>query len=176
MCDMTHSYVWRDSFICVTWLIHTCDNLIHMCDKTRKWRASCCDCLIWASLHRLWMVSRDRCVALCCSVLRCFAVCCSTLQYVAVRCSTLQYVAVCWGYGWSQGTGVLHCVAVCCSKEWPTESCHTCEWVMSQLRCVTNVNESCLTYEWVMSRIRMRHVTHTKCHVTHMNESRHTYE
>ena len=31
MCDMTHSYVWhdsyvrRDSFTCVTWLIHTCD-------------------------------------------------------------------------------------------------------------------------------------------------------
>ena len=24
-CDMTHSYVWHDSFICVTWLIHTCD-------------------------------------------------------------------------------------------------------------------------------------------------------
>ena len=22
---MTHSYVWRDSFICVTWLIHMCD-------------------------------------------------------------------------------------------------------------------------------------------------------
>jgi len=28
MCDMTHSYVWRDSFICVTWLIHTC-NVTH---------------------------------------------------------------------------------------------------------------------------------------------------
>jgi len=25
MCDMTHSCVWRDSFICVTWLIHVCD-------------------------------------------------------------------------------------------------------------------------------------------------------
>jgi len=25
MCDMTHSYVWHDSFICVTWLIHMCD-------------------------------------------------------------------------------------------------------------------------------------------------------
>ena len=24
-CDMTHSYVWHDSFIRVTWLIHTCD-------------------------------------------------------------------------------------------------------------------------------------------------------
>jgi len=25
MRDVTHSYVWRDSFICVTWLIHMCD-------------------------------------------------------------------------------------------------------------------------------------------------------
>jgi len=25
MCDMTHSYVWHDSFICEIWLIHMCD-------------------------------------------------------------------------------------------------------------------------------------------------------
>jgi hypothetical protein len=25
MCDMNHSCVWHDSFICVTWLIHMCD-------------------------------------------------------------------------------------------------------------------------------------------------------
>ena len=25
MCDTTHSYVWHGSFICVTWLIHVCD-------------------------------------------------------------------------------------------------------------------------------------------------------
>ena len=25
MCEMTHSYVWRDSFICETWRIHTLD-------------------------------------------------------------------------------------------------------------------------------------------------------
>jgi len=24
-CDMTHSYVWHDSFIYITWLIHICD-------------------------------------------------------------------------------------------------------------------------------------------------------
>ena len=49
LCDMAHSYVWHDSFICVTWLIHKCDMthsyvwrvsficvtwLIHMCDMT----------------------------------------------------------------------------------------------------------------------------------------------
>jgi len=25
MCDLASSYVWRDSFVCVTWLIHMCD-------------------------------------------------------------------------------------------------------------------------------------------------------
>ena len=52
MCDMTHSYVWHDSFMCATWLIHTCDMthsyvwhdsftcvtwLIHMCDMTHSY-------------------------------------------------------------------------------------------------------------------------------------------
>jgi len=46
-CDMTHLYVWRthlyvwhDSFICVTWLIHTCDMTHHiwMCHLTRAQR------------------------------------------------------------------------------------------------------------------------------------------
>jgi len=39
---MPHAYVWHDSFICVTWLIHMCDmthsygwhRLIHMCNMT----------------------------------------------------------------------------------------------------------------------------------------------
>jgi len=48
VCDMTHSYVWQEwgvelpalwihraTFICVTWLIHTCTWLIHMFE-TRK--------------------------------------------------------------------------------------------------------------------------------------------
>ena len=66
---MTHSYVWHDSFICVTWLIHMCDMthsyvwhdsfmthsyvwhdsficvtwLIHMCDMTHSWLIRMCD-------------------------------------------------------------------------------------------------------------------------------------
>ena len=43
------------------------------------------------------------------------------------------------------------------------------EWVMAHIWMshVTHMNESCHTYEWVMSRIWMSHVTH-------MNESCHT--
>ena len=36
MCDMTHSYVWHNSFICVTWLIHVAWP-IHMCDMTHSY-------------------------------------------------------------------------------------------------------------------------------------------
>jgi len=51
-CDITHSYVWHDSFICVTWLIYMFDMthlhawhdsftcvtwLIHMCDMTHSY-------------------------------------------------------------------------------------------------------------------------------------------
>ena len=81
------------------------------------------------------------------------------------------------------------------------ESCHTYEWVMSHIwmRHVTRTNESCPTYEWVMSHSRytratlradlrahihewvMSHVWMSISHiwmrhVTHMNESYHTYD
>jgi len=36
MCDMTHSYVWHDSFIRVTWITHMCD-MTHKCDMTHLW-------------------------------------------------------------------------------------------------------------------------------------------
>jgi len=52
MCGMTHSYVWHDSFICVTWLVHMC-NMTHshvwhdsfMCVTLAGWSAWCvCGC------------------------------------------------------------------------------------------------------------------------------------
>jgi len=51
-CDMTHSYVWHDSFICMIWLIHMCDTThsyawhdsficvtwpIHTCEMTQSY-------------------------------------------------------------------------------------------------------------------------------------------
>jgi len=37
-CDVTHSYVWQDSFICVTWRIHMCDFT-----PSHVWHDSLCD-------------------------------------------------------------------------------------------------------------------------------------
>ena len=35
MCDMTHLCVWRDSFMCVTLLIHACDILFKSTTRSR---------------------------------------------------------------------------------------------------------------------------------------------
>jgi len=52
VCDMTHSYMWHDTFVYVAWLIHVCDMThlyvwhtsftrvtwrIHMCDMTHSY-------------------------------------------------------------------------------------------------------------------------------------------
>ena len=86
---MTRAYVWRDSFICVTGLIHMCDVthsyvcvtwLIHTCAVTHSY--------VWCNSFICvpWVKYVLRCVAVCCSVLQCVAVCCSVLQCVAVCC------------------------------------------------------------------------------------------
>jgi len=36
MCDMTHLCVWHDALLCVTWLICVCDMTLHMCAMTNS--------------------------------------------------------------------------------------------------------------------------------------------
>jgi len=46
-CDVTHSYVWHDSLICATWLIHMCDTthfyLCHGSFLCLTWHRNMCD-------------------------------------------------------------------------------------------------------------------------------------
>jgi len=87
-------------------------------------------------------------------------------------------------YEWTCTCHMSHVTHV--NESCHTESCHTCEWVMSHfwMSHVTHtvwpkqghevewvkahLNESCHTREWVMSHMWMSHVTH-------LNESCHTY-
>jgi len=46
MCDMTHSYVWHDSFISVTWLIDVFD-MTHTCIRTASHVLSTVTCSSW---------------------------------------------------------------------------------------------------------------------------------
>jgi len=41
MCDMTHAYVWHDSFMCLTWLVPKCDMT-----NSYVWHDSCI-CVTW---------------------------------------------------------------------------------------------------------------------------------
>ena len=92
MCVMTHSYVWHDSFVCVTRL--TC---VYMSLRA-EWHASS----TWRGLFH----PQDKCVACWrvsysgdytaahCNILQHTATRCNTLQYTATHCSILQHSAV----------------------------------------------------------------------------------
>jgi len=193
ICNMNHSYVWHDSFICVTWLIHMCDMpcpyvtwLIHMCN-----------------IHTI----REKEVSL--QEIR------SRFEFVPGLFGIVLRGRYLYG-AWPRTVLILiefkfivpelwQLVVFCTFRILPeaqychnthlshTHTCHThthvtrgwhvssiCDrphsmWDMthpymtSWMRHVTHMNESCHTYECVMSHIWMRHVTH-------MNESCHTYE
>jgi len=105
MCDMTHSYVWRDSVMCATWLIH-------MCDVTHS-------CVYHHSFRRLtWHIHV-----------------CTTTPSNAFTCVAWQrhvlYIArvneSCHTYEWVTSHIWMSHVAHM------TESCHTYKWVMSHI-------------------------------------------
>ena len=115
-----------------------------------------------------------QCVAVCCSALQCAAVCCSMLQCVAECGSVLQRVAACCCLVQCVAVccSVLQCVAVCCSVQMDTS--RTGYFMSKRIRLcllshVTHMNESCHTYRYVTSHIWMHHFTH-------MHSSRFTIE
>ena len=96
MCDMTHPYEWRDSFTCVTWLIHVLAQwLLHVNDMTHS--PSCGQNP--ANVHILGTESRCNKPATylqhTCrqppSRERSYSRHCNTLQHAAPRCNTLQH-------------------------------------------------------------------------------------
>ena len=123
MCDMTHSYVWHDSFICVTWLIH-------MCDMTHSyvWHNSfiCCDTLWYASAAALLMSH---------IITHATYECTTHIShymydlYAAVEaCRTVRWAE------WHIQTWVVVMSHIWMSHvTFMNESCHTCEWVMSHI-------------------------------------------
>jgi len=129
-CDMTHSYIWHDSFARVTWLsVHPPSRkykssiyvtwLILIYAMTHSYtrhdsfarvtwlpvhppprKYDAFICVTWL-IHTYDMTCVLQCVTVCCSVLQCVAVCCSVLQCVIVCCSVLQYTYdMTCGYTW----------------------------------------------------------------------------
>ena len=99
-CDVTHFYVRRVTFLCVTWLISTWNMshvihetcvtwLISMCDVTHfyMWRLSLC-----ISLPLFIPLSLSH-FTTCAITLQHAATCCNTLQHTVTHCNTLQHAA-----------------------------------------------------------------------------------
>jgi len=78
--DMTNSYVWHDSFIRVTWLLHTCDMTQHMND----WQC-CAISSTHAHLGRMAEGTKKRCREYCDSRT-------SRHTYVNESCHTYEWV------------------------------------------------------------------------------------
>ena len=138
ICDVTRSYVWRDSFICVTWLMH-------MCDATHSyvWRDSFI-CVTWLTRlnymfqatrlyvrhsfysRRVIYVWRDSCIC---------------VRWLVCRVTDAQYCQEL--YEWVMShiwmSHVTH----------RNESRHAYEGVMSQTHKIakSSMNESCHAYK-----------------------------
>ena len=167
---MTHPFGWHDSFICVTWLIHTCDItnayvrhdsficvtwLIQMCDMTHSYMwldlFICVTCLIHMCDVTHSYVRHDSFIYNTWLIHMCD-------MYVIWHISTCDSLDIFDSLHTCNATRIT---SSSCAKSSGHESkwqfsCHTYERVMS------HTNESCPTrmshapYEWVMSL----HVNH----------------
>jgi len=114
MCGMTPSYVWHDSFICVTWLNITRSSYVWhlcMCDMTHSyvWHDSFI-CVTWlihicdiTDSYVWWLFPGNTIIVMCDFIPSLTLRCCSVL-------SVLQCVAVCCN-------DESHCVSVCCCDD-----------------------------------------------------------
>jgi len=142
MCDMTHSNVWHDSFICVTRPIHMCD-MTH----TYTWHAAfiCVTCLVNM-----------------CDMPHSYA--CHTYErnvshiwkrrVTHMNESRVTYLR----HATRKKDVMLH---KRCHVAHRKSSRHAYEWVMSHMsmRHTSRMHVPCHTYKVVTSRIPMRHVT-----------------
>ena len=140
MCDMTHSYVWHDSFICVTWLIHVTRRDLWWSFRILICIPTTISGLVFSNelsqnrpvmiQNRPVMIQNRPAMIIQDYVLysddhfwvssfreRAVAVCCSLLQSTAVCCSLLQSVALYYvehAVYYVEHAGLLQSVAVSC--------------------------------------------------------------
>jgi len=186
--DMTHVYVWHDSFISMTRLMYTCD-MTH--SYPRQYAYFC----IHIHLFAYWICKIPYCAS---ENVRIFShMWMSHVSHIHESCHRCE-----WAMLQTISDSLQHDSFTCIYMSrvidhiwlsifhiWLSlqhdsftyiymsrvidmvKSRHAYEWVMSQICMshVTHMKESCHIYEWVMSCIWRSHVTYT-------NESCHTYE
>jgi len=153
MCDMTHSYVWHDSFMCVTWLIH-------MCDMTHWY--------VWHDSFRTLPELKSPPVTP--NVRLAFHVCHMTHSYDTAFTCVTWLIPMCHmthSYVWHDS---LICVTWLIRMRDMTHSYVRHDFLDTAMRHikVTRMDRPCHTYGWVMSHVG-------KSPGTHMNESSHVW-
>jgi len=151
MCDMTHSYVRHDSFIYATWLIHMCSVFrMHICHIWSHDSFTCAKIKVWHVSHYSHYLFK-------CIFLRLFwglIVCGTCCTYMRHDSFTFKV--------WY----VLHYSFKCTFMRnfWRLRVCGTCCTYMRHvwMSYGTRMNESWHTYEWVMAHIWMSHGTYIK--------------
>ena len=132
--DMTHSYVWQDSYHELPTHCNTLQHIAAHCSTLQHTATHCSNCntLQHTATH--------------CNTLQHTATHCSTLQHTAAHCSTLQHTAT--------HCNTLQHTAIHCNTLQHTATCRTCQGAMSHIPFsyvthtsrihVTHLNESCL--------------------------------
>ena len=193
-CDTYHPYVWHDSSIRVTWLIHTCD-MTHWrtggVGRTLLQELTCLCVMPHTSIRRVanfvksryifqWVVSYMSMR----HVTHIYELCHMSMRHVTHVCVTHTSI---WHWGmwhismWhrhhSTMRHVTHGYELC--HTYINSTHYTFRFVMSRMSLshVTHVDESCHTFQWVMSRMSLSHVTPSLLlhHFTDFIESRHTF-
>ena len=156
-CVTTHKYVWHNSFICVTWLIH-------MWDTTRMWMArpiDMCSCGYFS--HQAEPLSHMRVTWLACTRGRTH----SYVWYDSFICVTwlihtchMAHICV-TANGWQQCTYVTWLIYMC-------DTTHSYVWHDSFIRVTWLIHTCDMThsYVWHDSFIRVTWLIHT-CDMTH---------
>jgi len=119
---------------------------------------------------------------------------CNTLQHTATHCNTLQLTAIHWTPSYALHHIATHCNSLqhCCfTTETGTLSSSGFRPLLTTTPKTTRFGSTGPVHEWVIPHVWMSHVTHSnesrhtyECvmahtwmsHVTRMNESYHTYE
>ena len=159
MCDMTHLYVWHDSFICVTWLIHMCD----MPQTFVGQKVLAVTWLIYSYVRHDTDRSRaEDLAATRCNTLQLTATHCNTLQHTATHCNSLQHTAT--------QTGVRQKVLL----QHTTTHCNTLQLTAAHCKTLQHTATHCNTNERRAEGLAATHCNTLQLTATHCITLQHT--